>query len=232
VHRWGKAEADRARLDITFAGLCVTLDASGALWLAHGRTLIVSDLHLEKGSFYAARGVPVPVCDTRETLARLSAAISAYRPDRVICLGDSFHDAGAGARMAEDDLCAVHAMARSVGDWLWIAGNHDPHPQADLPGRFAPQAQVAGVYLRHEPASDPAGCQIIGHYHPKAKLRLRGQKLSGRCFAVGADVLVMPSFGAFAGGLEVRDAPPWPSLLGEAPNLYLLFRNQVWPLRN
>ncbi len=229
--RWSKAEADRTRLDITFAGTCLTLDGSGALYLADSRTLVVSDLHLEKGSFYAARGVPVPVCDTRETLARLSAVIRAYEPRRVICLGDSFHDANAGLRMAGDDLRSVHEMARCVADWVWIAGNHDPQPPAHLPGRFSHDARIGRLILRHQPGPDPDSSQIIGHYHPKAKVRLRGQKLSGRCFAAGGRVLVMPSFGAYAGGLEVADASPWPELLGDERAVYLLFRNQVWPLR-
>ena len=71
--------------------LCV-LRCSGALWLpAHG-TLVAGDLHLEKGSAFAARGQMLPPYDSRATLARLEAEITDLAPARVVLLGDSFHD--------------------------------------------------------------------------------------------------------------------------------------------
>ena len=57
------------------------------------------DLHLEKGSGFAAKGALLPPYDTAATLARLSGAIDRLDPHRVICLGDSFHDGGAAARL-------------------------------------------------------------------------------------------------------------------------------------
>jgi hypothetical protein len=54
-----------------------------------------SDLHLEKGSSYAARGQLIPPYDTAATLARLAAAIARRNPATVIALGDSFHDQNA-----------------------------------------------------------------------------------------------------------------------------------------
>ena len=40
--------------------LALVPDLSGALWLPEERTLVVADLHLEKGSAFAARGVFLP----------------------------------------------------------------------------------------------------------------------------------------------------------------------------
>ena len=42
--------------------------------------LVVADLHLEKGSSYAARGQMLPPYDTRETLRRLAAEVAALVP--------------------------------------------------------------------------------------------------------------------------------------------------------
>ncbi len=53
---------------------------SGALWLPAERALLVADLHLEKGSAYAARGVFLPPYDSRATLAALAAAIARFNP--------------------------------------------------------------------------------------------------------------------------------------------------------
>ena len=93
----------RSSIPIIFAGLALTLDHSGAAWLSAERTLIVSDLHLEKGSNAAARGRLIPALDSHDTLARLRPVVEAYQPARVVCLGDSFHDGRAGERMAEAD---------------------------------------------------------------------------------------------------------------------------------
>ena len=64
----------------------------GALWWPDTRTLIVSDLHLEKGSSFAARGQMLPPYDTSATLAIVEALVRRLVPERVISLGDSFHE--------------------------------------------------------------------------------------------------------------------------------------------
>ena len=68
------------------------LAPSGALWSAKDRVLVMADLHLEKGSSYAARGQLIPPYDTAATLERLEAEVAAFAPEQLIFLGDSFHD--------------------------------------------------------------------------------------------------------------------------------------------
>ena len=51
--------------------------------LAEDRTLVVADLHFEKGSAFAARGDAwLPPYDTGETLARLERVCRQYQPRR------------------------------------------------------------------------------------------------------------------------------------------------------
>ena len=92
-------------LRVEVAGALAALRPSGALWLEADGALIVADLHLEKGSAYAARGQMLPPYDTRETLRRLIAEVAALNPRTVVFLGDTFHDGE-----AEDELIA-EAMA-------------------------------------------------------------------------------------------------------------------------
>ena len=89
-------------------------------------TLIIADLHLEKGSRAASKGRLLPALDSRDTLHRLKRAVEAYRPERVICLGDSFDDGFAGERMAEADKDELSSLCASVDEWIWLGGNHDP----------------------------------------------------------------------------------------------------------
>ena len=185
--------------------LAVVPDLSGALYLPDERTLVVADLHLEKGSAYAARGVLLPPYDSAATLALLGAAIARYQPARVIALGDSFHDRGAEARIGESCLATLrtHQAGR---DWLWISGNHDPMISAAMGGTVAGELELRGVMLRHEPSPARALPEIAGHLHPAAKVRMRGRALRRRCFAISPTRCVMPAMGAYAGGLNVRDA--------------------------
>src|SRR5437667_3013596 len=118
---------------VTVAGVTMVADLSGALFWEQQRLLVVSDLHLEKGSSFAARGVLLPPYDTAATLARLARVIARYAPRLVVALGDSFHDGGGPARVAESDRAALEALQRGR-DWIWIAGNHDPEPVANLGG--------------------------------------------------------------------------------------------------
>ncbi|SDF62539.1 hypothetical protein SAMN05421844_1011065 [Bosea robiniae] len=185
--------------------LALVPDLSGALWLPEERTLVVADLHLEKGSAYAARGVMLPPYDSTATLVALGHAIRRHQPARVIALGDSFHDRDAENRLAPETRATLSLMQQGR-DWLWITGNHDPAISRAMGGESAAEIVLAGVALRHEPAASESEYEIAGHLHPAAKVRMRGRAIRRRCFAMSARRCVMPAMGAYAGGLNLRDA--------------------------
>jgi DNA ligase-associated metallophosphoesterase len=188
---------------VTIAGVTLVADLSGAFFWESERLLVVSDLHLEKGSSYAARGVLLPPYDTVATLARLAAVIARHDPRTVIALGDSFHDRKAHERLAPADREAVAAL-QARRDWVWIAGNHDPALPRDIGGVVAREVAVGNIVFRHEPTG--ATGEIAGHLHPKARVIARGRTLERRCFASDGMRAVMPAFGAYTGGLNIRDA--------------------------
>jgi DNA ligase-associated metallophosphoesterase len=194
----------RADHGITIAGVTVIADPAGALCWPEEALLVVADLHLEKGSAYAARGVLLPPYDTSATLARLARLVERYAPRVVVALGDSFHDGGGPARIGAADRATLAALQRGR-DWIWIAGNHDPDPADGIGGRFAATLALGPLTLRHEPSAQPGEGEIAGHLHPLARIARRGRAVSRRCFASDGKRLVMPAFGAYAGGLNVRD---------------------------
>ena len=199
--------ADVARRDRDFElrGVAVTPDVSGALWVERERALVVADLHLEKGSAFAERRVMLPPYDTAATLARLAAIIARFRPRVVVALGDSFHDIRAGARMAEGDRAGLRALTAGR-EWIWISGNHDPAPPDGLGGLALAEWRVAGLSLRHEPAAAPAPGEIAGHLHPVARVWSGSGSTRRRCFLSDGQRCILPAFGAYAGGLNIRDA--------------------------
>jgi DNA ligase-associated metallophosphoesterase len=184
----------------------------GALYWVERRALIVADLHLEKGSAFAARGQMLPPYDSIATLDQMEAALAQVDAQEVWCLGDSLHDNNAADRMPQiviDKLGALVARHR----WMWITGNHDPSPPDCLGGECMDEAEVDGVLLRHEARKGEARPELSGHFHPKWRVSLRGRSISRRCFVLGTDKLILPSFGAFTGGLDAG-APPIRSLVG------------------
>ena len=200
-------------------------DLSGELAWPARRLLAVADLHLEKGSAFASRGRLLPPYDTAATLARLEAAIEAHRPETVVCLGDSFHDIRGAGRLGGADAARLRQMTDAV-DWIWIAGNHDPAPPAALGGRALAEFCLGPLVFRHIAESGPVAGEVSGHFHPKAGFHWRGRHVGGRCFIGDARRLILPAFGAYAGGLDVRD-PAIAGLFGRAARIHILGRMRL-----
>jgi uncharacterized protein len=191
---------------LTVAGTALVADCVGALYWPEEGLLLVADLHLEKGSSFAARGVLLPPYDTAATLALLARTIARYAPRTVVALGDSFHDGAGPERIADSDRAGLMALQRGR-EWVWIAGNHDPEPVEGLGGMCAATLAIGALVLRHRPDTDAETSEgeIAGHLHPVARVKGRGRVVSRRCFACDGARAVMPAFGAYAGGLNVRD---------------------------
>ncbi|MBV9393273.1 MAG: ligase-associated DNA damage response endonuclease PdeM [Methylobacteriaceae bacterium] len=193
--------ADAAAGDVVIAGVALKIDPLGALIHEAERMLIVADLHLEKGSSYAKRGVMLPPYDTGTTLARLAVLIARWSPRRVVALGDSFHDNSGPERMAAIDHASLSAL-QAGRDWIWVAGNHDPNIPADAGGERLPALAIGPLHLRHEPRPGAQSGEIAGHLHPIARIAGRRR----RCLITDGSRAVMPAFGAYAGGLNIHDA--------------------------
>ena len=190
-------------LRMNLNGAAVTLRASGALWIEASRMLVVADLHLEKGSAYAARGQMLPPYDTRDTLRRLQAEAMATMPDAIVLLGDTFHDRRSEDRLAREDAEALRALA-GFTRLVWVVGNHDADGPKALPGEVRDEIAVDGLILRHEPTHGAQPGEVAGHLHPCARVVASGGSVRRRCFVTDGERMVAPAFGAYAGGLNVR----------------------------
>lgn len=198
-------EPPTAKLEhvIGIAGISLLAAPGGALYWPEQGILAVADLHLEKGSSLASRGVLMPPYDTAATLAQLARLVMSYAPRCVVALGDSFHDGGGAARLSNEDRESLLIMQRGR-EWVWITGNHDPEPTCGIGGVFRDVMVSGPLTFRHLPTGE-AG-EISGHMHPVARVSHRGRTVSRRCFAADAMRLNMPAFGAFTGGLNIRNA--------------------------
>lgn len=201
------------------AGERLMLDPAGVLHWPARRLLCVADLHLEKGSAFAARGRLLPPYDTRETLQRLFPLLRRYRPQRAVFLGDSFHDDGGVARMGATERAAL-VQALAGMEAVWVAGNHDPAPPEGLPGLAVAEWQDGPLVFRHVPQARAAG-EVAGHLHPKAMAPTRAGGVVRPCFVSDGRRVLLPAFGAFTGGLDAGD-PAIAGLFPRGARVFLL----------
>jgi DNA ligase-associated metallophosphoesterase len=206
------------RQPIELAGHTLLPVAAGALYWEAEDTLLVADLHLEKGAAFAARGMMLPPYDTRSTLRRLADCMDVFMPRRVVALGDSFHRSDLAGRLHEEDRDELAALQQGR-EWYWILGNHDPDLPESIGGFICRSLTIGGVTLRHEP-SFARSAEIAGHLHPVARIARKGEVFRRKCFATDGHRLVMPAFGAYTGGLN---------LLNEAfSSLFRWHRLEAW----
>ncbi|MEQ1669681.1 MAG: ligase-associated DNA damage response endonuclease PdeM [Hyphomicrobium sp.] len=214
---------------VSICGKAFRAHMSGALYWPAEKALIVSDLHLEKGSHFAARGQMLPPYDTRETLRKLADVIDTYDAATVIALGDSLHDARAAERIDGADLATLRIL-QDDREWIWVTGNHDPMIAPILGGTVLPSLSVEGIRLCHEPSIGAVTHEIAGHLHPAARLVVHGTSLRRPCFVGNGLRLVMPAFGAFAGGLNILDTAFEPLFGCDGMAVWMLGQEGLYPV--
>ena len=187
-----------------FGGQVFELAGEAALYWPAERALLVSDLHLEKASAFAANGQMLPPYDSLSTLHDVAALVAQYQPERIVSLGDNFHDDAGEVRLPPDAAALLQRLVAQA-DWVWITGNHDRNLEARWGGRSVAELVLLGIILRHEALRGETAAEISGHFHPKYRQHLRGRMVSRRCFVKGPRKLIMPAFGAFTGGLDAQD---------------------------
>ena len=187
-----------------FGGHSFEVAGDAALYWPAQKMLVVSDLHLEKASAYAAGGQMLPPYDSLATLEEVAALVDQIRPEVVLSLGDNFHDSDGESRLQGGASELLQQLVASV-QWVWVTGNHDPDVEGRWGGEAVESLKCGNVIFRHEALREETGPEISGHFHPKFRQAVRGRHVSRRCFVRSSRKLVMPAFGSLTGGLDVQD---------------------------
>jgi metallophosphoesterase superfamily enzyme len=111
-------------------------------------------------------------------------------------------------------------------EWLWVAGNHDPSPPETLGGAVVHDFCLGPLTFRHMAAADAVPGEISGHYHPKAVVATRGRPVTRACFVSDGRRMILPAFGAFTGGMNVRD-PAILALLAPQFDVVMIGQNKL-----
>lgn len=176
---------------------------------------MVADLHLGKAATFRAHGLPVPSGTTERTLARLDALLAGTAARSLFLLGDLLHAPEAlrpSITKALADWRARHARVEVI----LVRGNHDARA-GKLPAgcgidTVAPGHRLGELRLLHEPPDDgqserEGAFALSGHLHPVCVLGNRADRLRLPCFRVRPHDAVLPAFGEFTGGWQVRPVP-------------------------
>ena len=203
---------------LSFAGEELFLTEGRAVYWPRERALLVADLHLEKASFFAQHGQPLPPYDSRETLERVALAIRETGAWRVITLGDNFHDSEGATRLEPHACGMLEALTRAV-DWVWITGNHDIGKDGDIAevrcgGSLVEELELDGLILRHMAKKGETRPELSGHFHPRLQLTVEQRRIVRPCAVVSANEnadgtrsgrMILPAFGALTAGMSAAD---------------------------
>jgi DNA ligase-associated metallophosphoesterase len=195
-----QAAIEDAMVPLSFASHdFYVIDHSALFWPAQ-KALLVADLHLEKASWFAKFGQPLPPYDSLATLTRLEGAIGKSSAQSIYCLGDNFHDDAGEMRIGG----AAGQLLRDLTSrfsWVWITGNHDMSLSGQFGGKVLQELMLDGIMLRHQAEPNSVDPEMSGHYHPKYSVTIRGRTLRRTCFVRGRGKLLFPAFGALTGGM-------------------------------
>lgn len=196
---------------LSFADQEFVLVGGLALYWPREQALLVADLHLEKASWFAARGQMLPPYDSRETLERIALAIRATGARRVFTLGDNFHDDHGMQRMEPHAAGMLAALTRAT-DWVWITGNHDDAMPDNAGGTLAEELVVSGVVLRHRAKAGELRPEMSGHFHPRLQISVRKRHIRRPCAVIShgesaatGGRMILPAYGALTGGMDAAD---------------------------
>jgi uncharacterized protein len=216
-------------LAIDVHGHALVLSAWRAAFDPVHKSLFVADVHLGKDAVFRARGIPVPVGSTQETLARLDGLIAVHRPESIFFLGDLLH---ARESHAEEVLAALRRWRIQHGNLrlVLVEGNHDKHAGA-LAAEFDVETVVEpyrlGTWaLCHHPQTVEDAYVLAGHEHPVIRLATRFDRVRLPCFRIGERVGVLPAFGAFTGGFEISANSAGDDIYAVAGEKVVIVRNR------
>lgn len=210
---------------IRFGGSDFTPLPSGGLFWQKEQALIVSDLHLEKGSSFLKYGLFLPPYDTVETLKKLKRDIDFVKPKTLIFLGDIFHDKTALNRIQDTDLTAFDVLLETH-NVIWVEGNHDLGI-APASVKIHSDYLYGDIHFRHIARPGKIDFEISGHFHPCTKFIHKGQKLRRPCFVVSENKIILPSYGAYTGGLDIKHQAIQ-TVIGHSQSIYVTGHKKVY----
>jgi uncharacterized protein len=194
-------------MEIDIRGHSFHLLPQKAVFWKNTRTLLIGDLHLGKITHFRKEGIAVPSAAYENNFTRLDEMVDTLKAERIIFLGDLFHSR---YNKEWERFSEWRNKLRSI-EMNIVIGNHDI-----LPRELMEQSNLLihdylheGEFLfTHHPGrqTDGSTFTFCGHIHPVYCLSSSArQHIKLSCFVHDKNEMILPSFGIFTGGYEMRD---------------------------
>lgn len=184
----------------------VLLPQKAVFW-KNEKTLLISDLHLGKVTHFRKEGIAIPTAAFENNFKRLDELILSNNAYRIIFLGDLFHN----RHNAEWELFAAWRNKYHSIEMIIVLGNHDILPQRLFDDNkiivFDDEYRIGNFVFAHHPKEKfiKNTYTFCGHIHPVFCFRAKArQSLKLPCFIVDKCQAILPSFGVFTGGYEMK----------------------------
>jgi DNA ligase-associated metallophosphoesterase len=178
-----------------------------ALFWKEENTLLIGDLHLGKVTHFRKEGIAIPSSAFEDNFKRLNEILLSNTIHRIIFLGDLFHN----RLNAEWDLFAEWRSKHHSVEMIIVLGNHDVLPQRcfdEVQIKVYDEEYIEGQFLfAHHPKESFNKHQFVfcGHIHPIYYLKSKGRsRIKLSCFVHDNYQIILPSFGVFTGGYEMK----------------------------
>lgn len=197
-----------------------------AFWPAE-KTLFVADVHLGKSASRRSQGLYIPEGADTDDLELLRSMVEKTGAEKVLVLGDMFHDSYAITDEALQMLS--HWLGLLNSELSLLVGNHDRRAARkikDLPMKIKSDAFAMGSFwLSHEPEVKAGYYTICGHLHPGIRLKDNaGCTHRSKAFWRASSQLVLPAFGATT---SMATMPAQPGDM-----LYVCAGDQLYPVES
>lgn len=200
---------EHGALEVELCGERVLLHPERAIFWPARSMLIIADPHFGKDDIFRRGGIALPRGPTIFDLQRLTRLLEQFACTRLCVLGDFVH----GATQSGDSFLHAFRLWRNAHSAVTvdiIAGNHDRREAAakwlDLANWHTRPLVDLPFVLAHEPREHPEGYVLSGHLHPVVRLWRKGGAGRVPVFWQRSHYLVLPSFGSFTGGANMRPA--------------------------
>jgi len=184
----------------------VLLPQKAVFW-KNEKTLLISDLHLGKVTHFRKEGIAIPSAAFDNNFKRLDELIVLNTPSRIIFLGDLFHN----HHNVEWELFTAWRNKFHLIEMSIVLGNHDILPQRLFAENkitvFEDKYSIGNFVFAHHPKEIHMTntYSFCGHIHPVYCFRAKArQSLKLPCFIVDESQIILPSFGVFTGGYEMK----------------------------
>ncbi|MDX1970984.1 MAG: ligase-associated DNA damage response endonuclease PdeM [Candidatus Sumerlaeia bacterium] len=181
-----------------------------ALYRFQHRTVYITDPHFGKDESFRVSGVGLPTGTLSADLQRLSTILETTAADRLVILGDFFHDREGASDRTLADLDFWLRQHHGL-DVILVRGNHDaragdPPPELGIRCVDDPLL-IHGLCCAHHPVEQPLVPTLAGHVHPAVRLGNAPFQQKFPCFHFRGKSGLLPAFGSFTGTATITLEP-------------------------